>query len=116
MDSGAGLTVTDDDRLYIPSTIKNFPGKVRWGDGSTRAIKYTGKATGIGEMVHTGCAADANLMSLGTTLDTVTTSAKRDFLMAFDTKASYLVRDARIIENADGSFVMQRDSEGSWID
>ena len=69
MDSGAGLTVCNDDQMYLPGSKHSFPGEVVWGDGSRKRIKYAGKATAIGKMIHTGGEGSANLVSVGSTLD-----------------------------------------------
>ena len=76
MDSGAGLTVCNVPKMYIPGSIKQFPGEVMWGDGSTRAIKYAGEAPGIGQMINTGGEDDTTLMSVGTTLTNLTEKHK----------------------------------------
>ena len=57
LDSGAGTTVCDDEEIYIPSSIEPCDGEVVWGDGSTRKIKFSGRATGLGKMINTGGAA-----------------------------------------------------------
>ena len=95
MDSGAGLTVVDDEELYIPGSKRPFPGHVLWGDGSQKRIKYAGEATAIGTMINTGGAASSNLMGVGCTLDALTNNYNRDFVMAFDRKATYLMCDAK---------------------
>ena len=69
MDSGAGTTICDDEKLYIPDSIRDCHGEVVWGDGSSKKIKFTGRATAIGKMVNTGGAASTHLVSVGATLD-----------------------------------------------
>ena len=104
MDSGAGTTICDDDELYIPGTVEDCPGEVVWGDGSTRKIKYTGRASGIGRMVSTGGAASTHLVSVGSTLDELRRTTRNDFVMGFDNDASYLIRGARFEKGSDGEY------------
>lgn len=116
MDSGAGLTVCNDDQLYLPGSKHMFPGEVVWGDGSRkRRIKYAGKTPVIGKMIHTGGEASTNLMSVGSTLDELKRSNKRDFVMAFDDESTYLMRDAKIMRCGDHSFRLRHDSNPASI-
>ena len=115
MDSGAGLTVVDDDELYLPSSKRPFRGHVLWGDGSRKAIKYSGEAPAIGTMINTGGAASANLLGVGCTLDALTTNNKRNFVMAFDRDATYLMRDAKFHKLPNGEISFQHSSHPSAI-
>ena len=104
IDSGAGLNVVDDESLYIPGSEKPFKGDVQWGDGSRKRIKYAGKAPAIGKMINTGGAASANLLAVGSTLDALSKTNDRDFVMAFDRHATYLMRDAKFTKATDGGY------------
>ena len=115
IDSGAGLTVVDDDDLYIPGSKRTFQGDVQWGDGSRRSIQYAGKAPAIGEMINTGGAASSNLLAVGSTLDSLSTSNKRNFVMAFDRHATYLMRDAEFTKTADGGYLLHHPSHSAAI-
>ena len=102
MDSGAGVTVCDDDDLYEPNSRHALTGEVVWGDGSTKQIKYAGTAPGIGRMINTGGAAASTLVSVGSTIDELTNYANKDFVMGFDKDASYLVKNARFVKDKNG--------------
>ena len=108
MDSGAGTTICDDDDLYIPSSIRNCDGEVVWGDGSTRDIKFTGKAPGVGSMVNTGGAASTHLMSVGATLDNLSQMTNNKFIMGFDNEASFLIRGAHFEKDVDGEYRLRQ--------
>ena len=115
MDSGAGLTVVDNDDLYLPGSTHSFPGHVIWGDGSRKDIKYAGEAPALGKMIHTGGAASSNLVTVSGTLDSLSKTNNRDFVMAFDKDATYLMRDAKFHPHANGGFTLQHSSHPSDI-
>ena len=115
MDSGAGLTVVDDEDLYIPGSKRPFHGDVLWGDGSRKRIEYAGKAPAIGKMINTGGAASSNLLGVGCTLDALCTANNRDFVMVFDRNASYLMRDAKFSKVPDGGFVLHHPNHPSSV-
>ena len=115
MDSGAGLTVVDDEDLYMPGSKRPFSGDVIWGDGSRKRIKFSGDAPAIGSMINTGGAAASNLFSTGAILDNLSKSNNRDFVMAFDRRATYLMRDATFCRQANGGFTLQHPTHPSAI-
>ena len=79
-------------------------GEVVWGDGSTRRIKFSGKAPGVDNMVNTGGAASTHLVSVGATLNNLHETTNKEFIMGFDRHASYLIRDATFQKGADGEY------------
>ena len=114
IDSGAGLTVCDDDSLYLPSSKHSFPGEVMWGDGARKKIKYAGVSPAMGKMINTSGAADSALISVGSQLDHLTKEYGRDFVMAFDRSATYLMKDAKFVRGKRG-INLQYQNNGSTI-
>ena len=115
MDTGAGITVCDDERLYIPGSKSNFPGDVQWGDGSRKGIQYAGRAPAIGKMLHTGGHAVSNLLSVGSVLDNLHHDTGKQFVMAFDRFNSYLMRDAKFHKRGDKGFTLSHPTQPDAI-
>ena len=61
-------------------------------------------------MINTGGAASSNLVAVSETLDNLTANNNRDFVMAFDKTATYLMRDAKFSKHPDGGFILHHSS------
>ena len=107
VDTGAGLTVCNNKELYVPNSIHPFPGEVLWGDGSAKKIKYAGRGTAMGKMINTGGDDSTTLLSVGSGLDEAEKQTGAKFIHAFDTRGSYLIRNAVMTKDSDGSIGMQ---------
>ena len=93
MDSGAGRPIFDDDELYEPSSKRAIEADVVWGDGSTQPAAYEGTVGPLDGCINTGGASEDNLISVGSTIDSLQRKYKRKICMVFDDHASYIFKD-----------------------
>ena len=117
LDSAAGKSVFDDDSLYEPSSKRKIAADVVWGDGSTHLVKYQGRIGPLDDCVNTGGAADANLVSLPSAIDSLQRRYKRKITMIFDDAAAYIFKDLSVEPHPRkrGRFVVEAHNSASGM-
>lgn len=96
LDSGAGRPIFDDDSFYEPSSRSKIAADVVWGDGSNHPVKYEGTIGPLSGCVNTGGASDANLLSVGSAIDSLQHKYKRKISIMFDDASAYLFKDVAV--------------------
>ena len=97
MDSGAGRPMFDDDELYSPRSRRKVNADVVWGDGSTRTAAFEGDVGPLKGCINTGGALESNLMSVGSTIDSLQKKYNRKICMLFDEGSTYIFKDVNVV-------------------
>ena len=98
MDSGAGRPMFDDEELYAPRSKREVNADVVWGDGSTRKAAFEGSVGGPLEgCINTGGALESNLMSVGSSIDSLQRKYNRKICMLFDEGSTYIFKDVVVV-------------------
>ena len=100
MDSGDGRPIFDDDALYEQSSKRKINADVVWGDGSTQPAAYGGRIGPLEGHINTGGASEVNLMSVGSSIDSLQRKYKRKICMVFDDHASCIFKDTYIVPSS----------------
>ena len=86
----------DSDELYNPRSKREVDAEIVWGDGSTHPVKYEGDVGPFENCVNTGGAADADLLGVGSMIDSLQKKFKRKIAVVFDDAAAYIFKDVDV--------------------
>ena len=117
LDSGAGRPVIDSDELYNPRSKRAVDAEIVWGDGSTHPVKYEGDVGPFENCVNTGGAADADLLGVGSMIDSLQKKFKRKITVVFDEASAYIFKDVdvRPLPRKRGRFALHQRSSTSGM-